>query len=84
MKSKLCYTCGKRRELDQFYVLKSGKDAGKVMSKCKSCASEYARKYREDPEVRRRLAENTRRWQQENRERYIAYQKAYRRKHAGR
>lgn len=41
---KLCRACGERKPLNQFYVVKSGKDAGRPRSQCKQCISEASRR----------------------------------------
>jgi len=43
-------------------------------------AERHKRRYREDPEFRRRVLAVSKRWQEEHRDRYLAYQREYGRK----
>lgn len=68
---KVCCRCKETLPLASFYVVGSGKTAGKPYSFCKACSAKRAIKYRE---IRK---ESSRRWYDENTDRARAKFKAW-------
>jgi hypothetical protein len=75
MDEKRCSKCGEVKPLSEFHA---GQGRGGVRADCKVCFRERRRvKYASDPEMRAKAQERTRRWIEENQDRYRAYKKAY-------
>ena len=82
---KRCFKCHQVKPLSEFY--KHSKMADGHLNKCKECTKtdvkrhrfenesvrEYDRKRAKRPEVRARLAENARKWNEQNPEKYKAH-----------
>jgi hypothetical protein len=75
---KTCRLCGESKPLSEFYAMKGMRDGHR--NECKTCwSARAAARYRANPAAAK---ERTRRWQQENRERYNAGQRERRKQPA--
>ena len=88
---KACSKCGLAKPLTDFYIRKSGKNAGKPIEKCKACAKAVSKLFSQknsdiirarSREWRNRNIENVRakyrEWRKQNREKAIAATKKWR------
>lgn len=77
---KRCRICDETKPLDAFYAMKGMRDG--YRNECKDCnLRQRAEKYAADPDLQTRARERVRRWQEDNRERYLSKQAQY--KHEG-
>ena len=73
---KRCRSCDELKPYDAFYAMKGMRDG--YRNECKACSlAQRAAKYASDSEMRARTTARVTRWQQENRERYLANQAWY-------
>ncbi len=83
--TRICRVCGEEKPLDEFRLRS---DTGKRRTECKSCLSEYLKKYRSENKQhiselnkkwvethKEELSEYRLNWQRNNREKYRAYNK---------
>lgn len=71
MKTKTCTKCGIEKPLDaeHFYRQKNHKGEPGFHSHCKECRSKSLKEWRSRPEVREKQLENSKRWNENNKER---------------
>jgi hypothetical protein len=75
---KRCRICKETKPFDAFYAMNGMRDG--YRNECKACnLAERAAKYAADSEMQSRARERVRKWQAENRERYLAKQAQYKR-----
>ena len=75
---KRCRICGETKPVSEFYAMKGMRDGHR--NECKVCnLAERAAKYAADPLMQSRARDRVRRWQADNRERYLAKQAQYKR-----
>src|SRR5262245_32747027 len=73
---KRCRICLETKPLDAFYAMKGMRDG--FRNECKACnLAERAAKYAADPDMQTRARDRVRKWQEDNRDRYLANQARY-------
>ena len=55
MNTKICPKCGETKDVDQFYLRKTGRQKGQLVSPCKNCSKEYKQNYHLKHPERRKL-----------------------------
>jgi len=75
METKVCVKCMIAKPISEFYPRRDRKQGNAVKSRCKSCAA-IDRKEAYSTRREKDIA-NAKRWQAENRDRYLAYNRAY-------
>lgn len=65
---KMCQRCLEEKNIEYFSKDKSKKDG--LCSYCKNCKSLMDKKYRSDPNIKKKVNEASKKWRKENPERY--------------
>lgn len=73
LKNKKCNDCDQIKPLTAFYKRNDNKNPDSVVSRCKQCSSLKHQKRMKDKEYRKKMTNNSKKWQQENplRTRYL-------------
>ncbi len=74
--TKICKVCGEEKPLDEFRIRG---DSGKRRNECKSCLSEYLKKYRS--KNKQRISELNKKWYENHKEEQAEYRRRYEKEH---